>query len=101
MKSYLATGSYTIGPWSNIRGRASQNILGVNQAAGSTGSAASIALKAAGGLRSQSDLLSSAVRRVTAAGARFLNERPVWGTASSSGNDEDGRNLAESGRTAL
>ena len=40
----------------------SHNILGVNQAAGNAGSAASIALNAAGGLRSQSDLLSSAVQ---------------------------------------
>jgi hypothetical protein len=39
----------------------SQNIIGVNQAAGVAGSAASTALKAAGGLRSQSDLLTRAV----------------------------------------
>jgi len=39
----------------------SQNIIGVNQAAGAAGSAASTALKAAGGLRSQSDLLTRAV----------------------------------------
>ena len=40
----------------------SHNIFGVNQAAGSAGSAASIALNAAGGLRSQSELLSGAVQ---------------------------------------
>ena len=39
----------------------SQNILGVNQAARAAGSAAEIALNAAGGLRAQSDALSRAV----------------------------------------
>src|SRR5215218_10924522 len=32
-----------------------------------------------------------AKRRVSAAGARFLNERPVWGAASGNRNSEDGR----------
>jgi hypothetical protein len=40
-------------------------------------------------------------RRVSSSGSRFLNERPVRGAASSNGNGEDGRDLAESGMTAL
>jgi hypothetical protein len=33
-------------------------------------------------------------RRVSAAGARFLNEGPVWGAASGNRNSEDGREAA-------
>ena len=29
--------------------------------------------------------------RASSSGARFLNDRPVWGAASSNGNGEDGR----------